>query len=198
MDKAGIIRYFSNKIELYAEIVNEQRQKKKILKEKLISMEFQVNRGQRVNHDLSQQIEYLNREYSANLQMIIREKDTMQQQLFTKDNLVQQYANAFEDLKCKNYQMENVAFTYHMTVQRLKEKEIELMQKFEDNTNNHRNLEISLRMKHEEAYQMMKERDHAHAELNNHKLLCESLKEEVMALSNKRIQAENELYNLKE
>jgi hypothetical protein len=43
-----------------------------------------------------------------------------------KESLVKQYAAAFEDLKGKNYQLENVAFTYHMTLQRLKERELEL------------------------------------------------------------------------
>lgn len=48
--------------------------------------------------------------------------------------------------------MENVAFTYHMTVQKLKEKELELMQKIEEVQNNNRQIEASLRMKHEEVY----------------------------------------------
>lgn len=48
--------------------------------------------------------------------------------------------------------MENVAFTYHMTVQRLKEKEIELQQKLDELQTLNRGLEISLRMKHEETY----------------------------------------------
>ena len=48
--------------------------------------------------------------------------------------------------------MENVAFTYHMTVQRLKEKEIELMQKVDDLQVSNRNMEAALRLKHEEVY----------------------------------------------
>lgn len=55
--------------------------------------------------------------------------------------------------------MENVAFTYHMTVQRLKEKEIELLQKLDELQNINRGLEISLRLKHEEAYQMKRDKD---------------------------------------
>ncbi len=58
-----------------------------------------------------------------------REKDAMQQQFMAKESLLRQYQTAFEDLKCKNYQLENVAFTYHMTVQKLKEKEAYLQQK---------------------------------------------------------------------
>jgi 2'-5' RNA ligase len=61
-----------------------------------------------------------------------QDRDNIQQQLYLKESVMKQYQQAFEDLKCKNYQMENVAFTYHMTVQRLKDKELELMQKLEE------------------------------------------------------------------
>ena len=62
-------------------------------------------------------------------------------------------------MKCKNYQMENVAFTYHMTVQKLKEKEIEMQQKMEDTQGLNRRMETTLRLKNEEAYQFTRERD---------------------------------------
>ena len=48
--------------------------------------------------------------------------------------------------------MENVAFTYHMTVQRLKEKELELLQKLEEANGLNRRIEAALRMKHEEVF----------------------------------------------
>ena len=48
--------------------------------------------------------------------------------------------------------MENVAFTYHITVQKLKEKELELMQKLEEAQSFNRRVETAIRIKHEEVY----------------------------------------------
>ena len=66
--------------------------------------------------ELNNQLEQMKRDFAGRLQIMQREKDSLQQQFMAKEALVRQYSSAFEDLKCKNYQLENVAFTYHMTV----------------------------------------------------------------------------------
>ena len=48
--------------------------------------------------------------------------------------------------------MENVAFTYHMTVQRLKDKELELLQRLDEAQGIARRIETALRLKHEEVH----------------------------------------------
>ena len=77
-------------------------------------------------YELSNQLEILKRDFTGRMSLVQREKDTLQSQYIAKEAIISQYSSAFEDLKCKNYQLENVAFTYHMTIQRLKEREIEL------------------------------------------------------------------------
>ncbi len=69
-----------------------------------------------------------------------------------KDAVMKQYQLVLEELKCKNYQMESVAFTYHMTVQRLKEKELELLSRLDESQSIARRIETALRLKNEEVH----------------------------------------------
>ena len=73
--------------------------------------------------------------------ILSKERDTYQEGLLKREQQLRNYQSAFEDLKQKNYQLENVAFTYHVTLQRLKEKEIEVVKKLEEAYKQNRHLE---------------------------------------------------------
>ncbi|CDW79238.1 UNKNOWN [Stylonychia lemnae] len=126
-----------------------------------------------------------------------REKDALQQQYAAKETLLKQYQSAFEDLKCKNYQLENVAFTYHMTVQRLKEKELTLSQRNEDLHEQSIRVEAALRAKHEEAYQIQREKDSLTYDLRRQQEIEDQLRMELDQMQVMRDVAEKDVDDMK-
>lgn len=198
MSKEEIIRYYENLIDKCHQVIFEKRDKIRGLKQTAISMEFHVARNQRQNNELNQQLDILKKEFAGRMQLMQNDKNSFQQQLFQKDVILKQYQQAFEDLKCKNYQMENVAFTYHMTLQRLKDKELELAQKLEEVQSYNRRIETALRLKNEENYQLSREKEQLIADLKNNISVEDNLRQEIIQVCIQRDEVEKQINMLKE
>eukprot|EP00347_Sterkiella_histriomuscorum_P013121 403365937 len=198
MDKSEIIKYYESLLDKCHEALIDKRDSVRSLKEQKLSLQFTVSRFQRSNLELKAQVEQLKRDFSGRLIIIQREKDALQQQFMAKEALLKQYQQAFEDLKGKNYQLENVAFTYHMTVQRLKEREIDLSQKNEELQELNMKIDNALRMKHEDCYQIARDKDVLLGDIRKLEDIQESLKMDSDQLRIQRDLAEQDIDSLKQ
>lgn len=84
-----------------------------------------------------------------------------------------------------------------MTVQQLKEREIEITGKLEESTSIQRKIEAALRLKHEEVYQANREKENTTNELRSRLQMEDQLRMEADNLSSQRDDLESEVNELK-